>query len=166
MNSDWSYSPETPNLGQIRRFLEPCDLEIWCMTLKSNRTLLLCNNISIIQDFRGTHMGWSEVSHPVICVSQFLNQIQHEIMLSKHFGEMNVIQKLQTNEFFYDVFLFECSVGLDALVFYLFSIHRTGGVFSFGSCAPLLCQISTHMKLTLNQYDCHKWNIKMDLVNF
>ena len=29
-----SYSPETPNLGKIRRFLEPCDLEIWRMTLK------------------------------------------------------------------------------------------------------------------------------------
>ena len=28
VNSNWSYSPETPNLGQIRRFLEPCDLEI------------------------------------------------------------------------------------------------------------------------------------------
>ena len=37
MNSNWSYSPETPNLGQIRRFLEPCDLEIWRMTLKKNR---------------------------------------------------------------------------------------------------------------------------------
>ena len=24
----WNNSPETPNLGQIRRFLEPCDLEI------------------------------------------------------------------------------------------------------------------------------------------
>ena len=42
MNSNWSYSPETPNLGQIRRFLEPCDLEIWRMTLKNNRTPLLC----------------------------------------------------------------------------------------------------------------------------
>ena len=41
MNSNWSYSPETPNLGQIR-FLEPCDLEIWQMTLKNNRTPLLC----------------------------------------------------------------------------------------------------------------------------
>ena len=30
MNSNWSYSLETPNLGQ---FLEPCDLEIWRMTL-------------------------------------------------------------------------------------------------------------------------------------
>ena len=29
VNSNWSYSPETPNVGQIRRFLEPCDLEIW-----------------------------------------------------------------------------------------------------------------------------------------
>ena len=36
-NSNWSYSPETPNLGQNWRFLEPCDLEIWRMTLKNNR---------------------------------------------------------------------------------------------------------------------------------
>ena len=35
-------SPETPNLGQIRRILEPCDLEIWLMTLKKNRAPLLC----------------------------------------------------------------------------------------------------------------------------
>ena len=42
MYSNWSYSPETPSLGQIRRFLEPCDLEIWRMTLKNNRAPLLC----------------------------------------------------------------------------------------------------------------------------
>ena len=42
MYSNWSYSPETPNLGQIRRILEPCDLEIWRMTLKNNRAPLLC----------------------------------------------------------------------------------------------------------------------------
>ena len=41
--SNCSYSPETPNLGQIRRFLEPCDLAIWRMTLKNNRTPLLFN---------------------------------------------------------------------------------------------------------------------------
>ena len=43
MNSNWSYSPETPNPGQIRRFLEPCDLKIWRMTLKNNRAPLLCS---------------------------------------------------------------------------------------------------------------------------
>ena len=42
MNSNWSYSPETPNLGQIWCSLEPCDLEIWRMTLKNNRAPLLC----------------------------------------------------------------------------------------------------------------------------
>ena len=42
VNSHWSYSPETPNLGQIRRFIEPCDLEIWWMTFKNNRAPLLC----------------------------------------------------------------------------------------------------------------------------
>ena len=42
VNSNWSYSPETPNLGQIRQFLKPCDLEIWQMTLQNNRAPLLC----------------------------------------------------------------------------------------------------------------------------
>ena len=42
VNSNRRYSPETPNLGQIRRFLEPCDLAIWRMTLKNNRASLLC----------------------------------------------------------------------------------------------------------------------------
>ena len=42
MNSNWSYSPETPNLGQIQQLLQPRDLEIWWMTLKNNRAPLLC----------------------------------------------------------------------------------------------------------------------------
>ena len=42
MNSNWSYSPETPNLGQIWQFLVPCDLEICCMTLRNNWEPLLC----------------------------------------------------------------------------------------------------------------------------
>ena len=42
VNSNWSYSPETPNLGQIQWILELCDLEIWWMTLKNNRAPLLC----------------------------------------------------------------------------------------------------------------------------
>ena len=33
VNSNLSYSPETANLGQIRWFIESCDLEIWRMTL-------------------------------------------------------------------------------------------------------------------------------------
>ena len=33
MNSNWSYSPEMPNLGQNPCFFVPCDLEIWQMTL-------------------------------------------------------------------------------------------------------------------------------------
>ena len=51
MNTNWSYSPETPNLGQIRRFLEPCDLEIWWMTFKNNRAPLL----SIIKLYASFH---------------------------------------------------------------------------------------------------------------
>ena len=42
MKSKWSYSLETPNLGQNRRFFVLCDLEIWRMTLKNNMAPLLC----------------------------------------------------------------------------------------------------------------------------
>ena len=43
VNSNSSYSLETPNLGQNQRFLVPCDLKIWWMTLKNNRAPLLSN---------------------------------------------------------------------------------------------------------------------------
>ena len=55
MISNLSYSPETPNLGQIRRFLELCDLEIWRMTLKNNRAPLL-SNIKLYASFH--HHMW------------------------------------------------------------------------------------------------------------
>ena len=55
MNSNWSYSPETPNLGQKRRFLEHCDLAIWRMTLKNNRAPLL-SNIKLYASFH--HHMW------------------------------------------------------------------------------------------------------------
>ena len=42
VNSNWSYSPETPNLSQIRRFLQPCDLEIWRKTIGHVCYLKLC----------------------------------------------------------------------------------------------------------------------------
>ena len=55
MNSNLSYSPETPNLGQIWQLLEPCDLEIWRMTLKNNRAPLL-SNIKLCASFH--HHMW------------------------------------------------------------------------------------------------------------
>ena len=42
VNSNWSYSPKTLNSGQNRQFFVPCDIQIWRMTLKNNRTPLLC----------------------------------------------------------------------------------------------------------------------------
>ena len=41
-NQNSSYSPETLNSGQNRRFFVLCDLEIWLMTLQNNRAPLLC----------------------------------------------------------------------------------------------------------------------------
>ena len=35
IHSNWNYSPETANLGQIRRILEPCNLDGWpCKTIR------------------------------------------------------------------------------------------------------------------------------------
>ena len=42
VNSNFSYSPETSNCGQNQQFLVLCDLDIWLVTLKNNRTPLLC----------------------------------------------------------------------------------------------------------------------------
>ena len=42
VKSNWSYSPETLDLGQNRWFFFPCDLEIWWLTFKINRAPLLC----------------------------------------------------------------------------------------------------------------------------
>ena len=60
MNSNLSYSPETPNLGQIWQFLEPYDVEIWWMTLKNNRAPLLSNSS---QDTGHPHTYRSAGSH-------------------------------------------------------------------------------------------------------
>ena len=60
MKSNRSYSPETPNLGQIWRFLEPCDLHIWRMTLKNNRAPLL-SNIKLYASFH--HHMWIQKSY-------------------------------------------------------------------------------------------------------
>ena len=42
VNLNWSYSPDSLYSGQRRRFFVQCDLEIWRMTLKNNRSPLLC----------------------------------------------------------------------------------------------------------------------------
>ena len=52
------YSPEAPNLGQIWHFLEPCDLEIWRMTLKNNRAPLL-SIIKLNASFH--HHAWIQI---------------------------------------------------------------------------------------------------------
>ena len=64
MNSNWSYSPEKPNLGKIRRFLEPRDLEIWRMTLnKANlRDLIAATGLVILLKFDPNHRFFSRVT--------------------------------------------------------------------------------------------------------
>ena len=93
MNSNWSYSPETPNLGQIRRFLEPCDLEIWRMTLKNNRTPILCY-FKLYASF-GSHLwiqaGVRVQKRPIwVKIDDFLSRVnlQFDVWPSKTIGHL------------------------------------------------------------------------------
>ena len=42
VNSNWSYSPETLNLGRNWQYFVPYDLDIWWMTSENNRAPPLC----------------------------------------------------------------------------------------------------------------------------
>ena len=44
VNSNWSYSPETPRSGQNRQLFVPRDLKIWQMALKTIGHLLYANS--------------------------------------------------------------------------------------------------------------------------
>ena len=76
MYSNLSYSPETPNLGQIRRFLEPCDLEISRMTLKNNRAPLL-SNIKLYASFH--HHMWIQTG---VTVRKLLSWVVTSVTLT------------------------------------------------------------------------------------
>ena len=75
VNRNSSYSPETPNLGQIRRFLEPCHLEIWRMTLKNNRAPLLSIiklDASLTFDLWPWPFAWTSLLSLVITPENFM----------------------------------------------------------------------------------------------
>ena len=76
MNWNESYSPETPNLGQNRRFLEPCNLEIWWMTLKNNRAPLL-STIKLYASF--DHHMWIQTG---VTVRKRLSWIMTSVTLT------------------------------------------------------------------------------------
>ena len=76
VNSNWSYSPEKPNLGQIRRFLEPCDLEIWQLTLKNNRAPPL-SNIKLYVSFH--HHMWIQTG---VTVQKLLRWVVTSVTLT------------------------------------------------------------------------------------
>ena len=71
-----SYSPETPNLGQIRWFLEPCDLEIWRMTLnKANlRDLIAATGLVILLKFDPNHRLFSPCDLEIWCMTSKNNR--------------------------------------------------------------------------------------------
>ena len=69
MNPNLSYSPETPNLDQNWQCFKSCDLEIWRMTFKNNRTPFL-SNIKLCASFH--HHMWIQTG---ITVRKQLNWV-------------------------------------------------------------------------------------------
>ena len=73
-----AFSPETPNLGQIWRFLEPCDLEIWRMTLKNKRAPLLCyfKLYASFRSHRWIQAGVTVRTHPIwVKINDFFSRV-------------------------------------------------------------------------------------------
>ena len=82
VNSNWSYSPEMPNLGQNRWFLELCDLQTWQMTLKNNRAPLLCY-FKLCASFR-THWwiqtGVTVRKHPIwVKINDYFSRVTFKL---------------------------------------------------------------------------------------
>ena len=78
VNSNWSNSPETLNLGQNLRYFVRCDLEVWGMTLENNRApLLYC--IKLCASFQ-SH-GWIQTGVTdqkrsiLVKISNFLSHV-------------------------------------------------------------------------------------------
>ena len=71
MYSNWSCSPETPNLGQNWRFFEPCDLEIWQKTFnKANlRDLIAATGLVILLKFDPNHRFFSPCDLEIWCMA-------------------------------------------------------------------------------------------------
>ena len=93
MNSNWSCCPETPNLGQIRWFLEPWDLEIWRMTLKNNRAPLLCyfKLYASFRSHRWIQAGVTVRKHPIwVKIDDFLScvTLQFDVWPWKTIGHL------------------------------------------------------------------------------
>ena len=76
VNSNLSYSPETLNSGQNRAFFVPCDLEIWQMTLKTNREPLL-SNMKLNASFH--HHMWNQ---PRVTVRKWLSWVLTSVTLT------------------------------------------------------------------------------------
>ena len=81
VNSNWSYSTETLNLGKNRRVFEPCHLEIWQMTLKNDRAPPL-TYVKLWASFRGHwrfQTGVTVRKRPIwVKISEFSSRMTHK----------------------------------------------------------------------------------------
>ena len=93
-NHQWIQKrPETPNFGKIWRFLEPCDLEIWRLTLKNNRAPLLCyfKVYASFHSHRWIQAGVTVRKRPIwVKIDDFFSRVtlQFDIWPSKTIGHL------------------------------------------------------------------------------
>ena len=82
-----------PILVKFDDFLEPCDLEIWCMTLKNNRAPLLCNFklYASFRNHRWIQAGVTVRKRPIwVKIDDFLSRVtlQFDVWPSKTIGHL------------------------------------------------------------------------------
>ena len=78
LNSNWSYTPETLNLGRNWRYFVPCDLEIWWMTLENDRAPLLyyIKLCASFQIHRWIQTGVTVQKHSIwVKIGKFLSRV-------------------------------------------------------------------------------------------
>ena len=97
VNSNWSYSPEMPNLGQNQWYLEPCNLEIWWMTLnKANlRDLIAATGLVILLKFDPNHRFFSPCDLEIWCMT-WKNNRAPLLYYIKLYVSFQIHQRIQT----------------------------------------------------------------------
>ena len=78
VNSNLSYSPETPNLGQNQLFLEPCDIQTQRMTLKNKKAPLLwhiklCG--SLVNSSVNSNLSYSPYTLNPVKIDDFFSRV-------------------------------------------------------------------------------------------
>ena len=141
VKSNWCYSPETPNLGQIRRFLALCDLETWRMTLLNNRAPLL-SNIKLYVSFH--HHMWIQTA---VTVRKRLSWVATSVTLT---FDLDLLHGRYPGARFTNDFLPAIQIRWKfRLAVILLLAIRSQQIFAHATTAQLSCHVQNFVAITV-----------------